>query len=160
MYEQVFSRLAVKAKMSEDEKVEKWLDNIHPTLSKAIRLLGAEGGDLTFERAVKIARRVDPSEEETHSIPGVSKKAAQTSTEETMAIEAMREVMVADMKRELESQTRQMEERLKRKWEVMERRNEEAIPWYANNPRLSELLCHRCGDPNHKVKHCDWPGGM
>ena len=160
MYEQVFSRLAVKAKMSDEEKVEKWLDNIHPTLSKAIRLLGAEGGDLTFERAVKIARRVDPSEEETHSIPGVSKKAAQTvATEETMAIEAMREVMVADMKRELESQTRQMEERLKRKWEVMERRNEEAIPWYANNPRLSELLCHRCGDPNHKVKHCDWPGG-
>jgi hypothetical protein len=30
MYEQVFSRLAVKAKMSEEEKVEKWLDNIHP----------------------------------------------------------------------------------------------------------------------------------
>ena len=47
--------------------------------------MGAEGRDLTFERAVKIARRVDPSEEESHYSQGVSKKAAHTVTADEMS---------------------------------------------------------------------------
>ena len=211
-YEQVFLKLAAKAGLSEEEKVEKWLENIHPSISKAIRLLGAEGGELTFERAAKIARRVDLAEEDrppplqtavrrsvhavttaqedsATSVNAVKQDAVLAAQEaQTRTIQAIREAISVDMKRELASQTRQMEEGLKRKLDTMQafrvphvptapasqaprREERRGAPYrtqgqfqakkrpYSNLPKLPEDLCHRCGDASHKVGDCTWMGG-
>jgi hypothetical protein len=143
-YEQVFLKLAAKAGLSEEEKVEKWLENVHPSVSKAIKLLGAEGGELTFERAAKIARRVDLADEErppplqtavrrsVHAVTMAQEEAATSvnavrhdtvlaaQEAQTRTIQAIREAISVDMKRELASQSRQMEDGLKRKLDSMQ----------------------------------------
>jgi len=57
-YEQVFSELATRAKLSEEEKVEKWLDNINQATANVVRTHAARD-DITFDEAAKIARRAD-----------------------------------------------------------------------------------------------------
>jgi len=57
-YEQVFSELATRAKLSEEEKVEKWLDNINQATAEVVRTHAARD-DITFDEAAKIARRAD-----------------------------------------------------------------------------------------------------
>jgi len=64
-YEQVFSKLATTARLSEEEKVEKWLDNINQATAKVVRTHAARE-DITFDEAVKIARRADRQGKVTH----------------------------------------------------------------------------------------------
>ena len=180
-YEQVFLKLATKAGLSEEEKVEKWLENVHPSVSKVIRLLGAEGGELTFERAAKIARRVDLAEEErpTPSQVAVRRSVqAVTISGETAAVDAL----WADQ--EVQMRIRQVIEEaisgetgqrkgLKRKWDTTQLRKAPHVSTAPTNPREQDTprpryrpgpvklptgICHKCGAQDHMVRECTWFG--
>jgi hypothetical protein len=182
-YEQVFLKLAAKAGLSEEEKVEKWLENIHPSAAKAIRLLGAEGGELTFERAAKIGRRVDLEEEERptplqtavrRSVHAVAIPGETATVEAVLADpevqsrirEVIREAISGDIR---DPQTGQREG-LKRKWDTLKTPHLPTAPTnsmeqgppksrYRPGPvKLPTGICHRCGAQDHMVRECTWVG--
>jgi len=58
-YEQVFRKLANRAELSDNERVDKWMENIEPTVASVVHGVGAGRAKLSWEEAAKIARRAE-----------------------------------------------------------------------------------------------------
>ena len=122
-YEQVFSEMANRAGLSEEEMVERWVKNIDPEVANICRTHTAKE-DLTFQEIARIARRADRQAPDTlppqmavkkvtHTIAAVSRETPEdtddTSTTDVSvkSINAIKDALSRDFRREMA--TRQLE---------------------------------------------------
>jgi hypothetical protein len=127
-YEQVFSEMANRAGLSEEEMVERWVKNIDPEVANICRTHTAKE-DLTFQEVARIARRADRQapdarppqvavKKTVHTVAAVSREAPE-DTDDTSAgmssatdvsvksINAIKDALSRDLRREMA--TRQLE---------------------------------------------------
>jgi len=127
-YEQVFSEMANRAGLSEEEMVERWVKNIDPEVANICRTHTAKE-DLTFQEIARIARRADRQAPDTrppqvavkkavHTVAAVSRETPE-DTDDTSAgmssatdvsvksINAIKDALSRDLRREMA--TRQLE---------------------------------------------------
>ena len=122
-YEQIFSEMANRAGLSEEEMVERWVKNIDPEVANVCRTHTAKE-DLTFQEVARIARRADRQAPDArtpqvaikkvvHTVAAVARDIPEdtddttTTDVSTRSINAIKDALSRDLRREMA--TRQLE---------------------------------------------------
>jgi len=162
-YEQVFTRLAERAELSEAEKVDRWKDSIDPVLSGIVHTVSSGRPSMTLEEAAIIARKAERPEMDIRSIKLAAKR----------TIDAIKGNMSeeADTKRKVDD----LQARNGQQFQagLAPRTPSTPRPEYllqtdstetgASSTPSSDLLwraglCYRCGEQEHRVADCRWKG--
>jgi hypothetical protein len=137
-YEQVFSEMANRAGLSEEEMVERWVKNIDPEVANICRTHTAKE-DLTFQQVARIARRAERQTpdvrtpqmaiKKVHAV-SVSSRDTPDDTDDTSttdvsskSIRAIQDALSRDLKREMATRQLELDETigsLKRKLDNMQ----------------------------------------